>query len=326
MRYRQIALLVLLVGGCSASVYRKMIEVGNYEAKASVVGPFLELIGVADASLQSEPRSSFKAGQITNTADTLSQFVPRKHYLPTVRDSVAFALIVNEFNTGRIAEFDTRLHKYFYIQSGRCSKVLQENFKRKRHISVLPDHWSTEYLRFSSWPNPRSLTTHQGVAGCIGGVFSGFGRDTQFRQLVAYYRPLALRILRVDDARRSYGNGQEEHSNLRDGNFQEPFLESVPVGYGMQGCGILTLLCAFGAGVVGLYGLSRLDWKFAISGVIFSALFLWLSIFLIHRGLDLTDRVSDSAGPRASYAAFPDIFNTWLGSGTETHSSVGLVV
>src|SRR5258708_22937214 len=102
-----------------------MIGVGNDEEKGGVVGPFLELMGVADASLKSKQRSSFKAGKKTNTADTLSQFVPRKHYLPTVRDSVAFALIVNEFNTGRIPEFDTRLHKYFYIQSGRCSKVLQ---------------------------------------------------------------------------------------------------------------------------------------------------------------------------------------------------------
>src|SRR5258708_23854609 len=78
---------------------------------------------------------------------------------------------------------------------------------------------------------------------------------------LAHHIPLPLSINRVDDAGRSYGYSQNEHSNFRYGYFLKPSTESGPAGYVMQGCGFLSVLCASGAAFVGFCGINYRDWR-----------------------------------------------------------------
>src|ERR1700693_2708819 len=57
----------------------------------------------------------------------------------------------------------------------------------------------------------------------------------------------------------------------------------------MQGCGIVAILCSFGAFFAGFCGMNYRVWRMSIAAFFLCGLFLWLSAFLIPRGLDLSD-------------------------------------
>lgn len=129
--------------------------------------------------------------------------------------------------------------------------------------------------------------------------FKGFAAQPRalggfhFTQLVAHHAPLPLRIFRIHDAGSGDSQGEAEHSYFRDSYFREPIPGSAPAGYVMEVCGALALFLAFGAVFTSAYGLSSRNGKLALAGVVIAGLLLWLSVFLIHRGLDLIDKDSE---------------------------------
>jgi hypothetical protein len=90
---------------------------------------------------------------------------------------------------------------------------------------------------------------------------------------------LPLRIFRIDNAGPGYGQSEQEHSYFRYGNLGEPLRKSVPTGYVIQGCGLLSLLCAFAAFLAGFCGINYRDWRMSIVAFLLCGLFFYICPF-----------------------------------------------
>jgi len=136
-------------------------------------------------------------------------------------------------------------------------------------------------------PYPRTFGHFELFHGSISGALCGLGRVLQRWELVVHHLPLPLRISRVNHAGYGYGQRQQEHSSFRNSNSQEPFLESRPAGYVMMGLAVLGMFCSLGTALVRFCGTNY--GKMGVGGFLIGGLPCWLSIFLIHYGLDLSD-------------------------------------
>jgi|GEM_PF-6466803 len=159
---------------------------------------------------------------------------------------------------------------YREFESGDLAKVLQKNQKGGSSIYFFPRDLRNANIRsFSS--------LHLG-------------------QLSAHSLPLALCIYSVDDTRACDDEGKKKHSGFGNRDFRSPLLESVPMGYLMEGCGFLALACALGSALFGFSCINGEDWRGAAFGFAVGILLLWLASFLIHSGLDLTDPALNTLG------------------------------
>jgi|SRR5580704_22989 hypothetical protein len=161
-------------------------------------------------------------------------------------------------------------HKFgVYFSSRGFPDVLYLKFPLQGLIGS--DLWTSNFSDFK----PRSLFPFRYLPSS---VYSG-----------DHCSPLPLRICRVVDARSSYHQREEKHPDLGNSGSAKPVCESSPAGYWMQICGLLALLCSFGAVLFGFCGCRYGDIWMACVGFSCGVLLFCLSVFLIHHGLDLVD-------------------------------------
>ncbi|MGA7755408.1 MAG: hypothetical protein WCB05_21435, partial [Candidatus Sulfotelmatobacter sp.] len=118
---------------------------------------------------------------------------------------------------------------------------------------------------------------------------SGSLRGLSIIKLALHCSPLSLSVFRVLEGSVDYRTSQQEHPDFGSGNFEHPLLDSAQSGYFLEGLGALTILCSFGSILLGFCGMNYRDWRMSIAAFLLAIFFFYLSVFLIHRGLDSTD-------------------------------------